>query len=88
MRKLCRLILFLAVAVGLSGCLFLAEEHYKLVRTSKHIDPGTGDTVVTSVWRYDDGYETTTKDVYPPTAANEQRRNAHNPPGRLTVTIP
>lgn len=51
---------------------------YTLVGEERVIDPATGETVVTSVWEYDDGYRTTTKRRIP--RGSEDRRLERPPP--------
>jgi hypothetical protein len=68
----------LAVALTLCGC--FAEPHaraYHRVSEAREIDPLTGDTVITAIWKFSNGDTTATFKRIP--KGNDVRRGDHAP---------
>ncbi|HVO00582.1 MAG TPA: hypothetical protein VMT54_00185 [Candidatus Cybelea sp.] len=85
MRIRNRPLVALGMVLAIRGCAVPYQSNarllkYELVGEQTTMDPATGETIVTSTWKYEDGYTTTTQERLP--RGNEQRR-AERPPPRV-----
>jgi hypothetical protein len=73
----------LSLALSFYGCTGVRTSEYRQTGQTVEVEPGTGDTLITSYWQYDDGHTTATYKRIP--RGNTDRRNERPPPPEARV---